>query len=158
MAALFHVCFFLAHCKLKDKNNFVWSWFQHQYWTFRFYSFKNGSSLSAGTEFKGDTVSFSPSNVVVQRTKCKVHVSCSLETEEATFNITCKFLWTERSFSALRGLKICLCSNMTQVRLNHLVICHVKSVYTVVSELSCQDFSKEIVRSNDAMCRVFGKI
>ena len=46
-----------------------------------------------------DTISFvlgifwDKNNVVVHGTKCKVHVSCSWETAEATFNITCKFLW-----------------------------------------------------------------
>jgi len=46
---------------------------------------------------------------------------------------------------------------MTQVRLNHVVICHVHR--DILSKQSCQDIAKKFVRTkNDASCRVFVKI
>ena len=62
----------------------------------------------------------------------------------------------ERSFSALHRLKTWLRSTMTQVRLNHVVVCHVHQ--DILSELSCQKIAKEFVMSNDVRCRVFGRI
>jgi len=48
-------------------------------------------------------------------------------------------------------------STMTQVRLNHVVICHVHR--DILSKQSCQDIAKKFVRTkNDASCRVFVKI
>ena len=62
----------------------------------------------------------------------------------------------ERSFNALRRLKTWLRSTMTQVRLNNVVVCHVNR--DILSELSCQKIAKEFVMSNDARCRVFGRM
>jgi len=61
----------------------------------------------------------------------------------------------ERSFSALRRLKTRLRSTISQVRLNHDVICHIHR--NILSELSCQDITKEFVRSSDARCVCLAK-
>ena len=61
----------------------------------------------------------------------------------------------EQSFSALRKLKTWLRSTMTQVHLNHVVVCYVH--WDIFSELSCKKIAKEFVMSNDASCRVFGR-
>ena len=66
------------------------------------------------------------------------------------------FCEEERSFSALRRLKTWLRPTMTQVRLNHVVVCHVHR--DILDELSFQKIAKEFVMSNDAWRRVFGRI
>ena len=45
---------------------------------------------------------------------------------------------------------------MTQVHLNHVVICHVHQ--DILSELSCQDITKESVKSSDARWRVWQNV
>ena len=53
----------------------------------------------------------------------------------------------ERSFNALRRLQTWLRFTITQVRLNHVVVCHVHR--DMLSELSCQKIAKEFVMCND---------
>jgi len=53
-----------------------------------------------------------------------------------------------RQHFAIKNNLVVQISTMTQVHLNHVVICHVHQ--DILSELSCQDITKEFVKSSDA--------
>ena len=60
----------------------------------------------------------------------------------------------ERSFSAVRRIKSCLRSTMSQQRLNHLMVLHVHSDHT--DELNLVDVANEFIADNEHKRQVFG--
>ena len=62
---------------------------------------------------------------------------------------------TEQSFSALRRMKFCLRSSMTQKRLNHVMVCHVYN--NKLAKLETVKLAEQFIsRSPIAGKRVFG--
>ena len=61
---------------------------------------------------------------------------------------------SERSFSALRKLKTCLCATETQQRLNWCIVLHVHKYRTDKLEIS--DLVKQFVSQNASRVHIFG--
>ena len=61
---------------------------------------------------------------------------------------------SERSFSAVRGIKSYLRSTMSQQRLNHLMVLHVHNVHT--DRLNLVDVANEFIADNKHRRQVFG--
>ena len=63
---------------------------------------------------------------------------------------------SERSFSAMRGVKSYLCSTMLQERLNSLMLIHVHKDLTDKINILC-DVCNEFVSKDERRQQVFGK-
>ena len=61
---------------------------------------------------------------------------------------------SERSFSALRKLKTCLCATETQQRLNWCMVLHVHKYRT--DKLDISDLAKQFVSQNASRVHIFG--
>ena len=61
---------------------------------------------------------------------------------------------SERTFSALKRVKTCLRSSMTEERLNNCLLVHVYK--EIAEELGLEAISRDFVRADDARKKHFG--